>query len=780
MRNIFTFVLLVIAVQAFGQIEKQTVRDKFPPNFPIESQRFRDLVDFSAQKIDSVLANQRFDAINQRIDDLPAIPSFKTINGQSITGAGNINIAGGGGSSFTADQVEAQIRQGNTATYYVSKTGNDGNPGSFFLPFATLEGARNAIRAYKTSVGGTLPKGKIEVMLRSGTYDRRTTFVLETQDSGTKDTQIIYRNYPGEKAIITGGIDIPFTDVEGVPAGAIYNRFDNSIRANIRQIDLGDLGISEADYGDIQFWQFGTSRNDTAVAGVYIDQIPFEMARYPNSGFTQLGTIIDVGSVPRYNPGAPDEPIIFEYLAQDAATIESWNLTNSEIWVYCYCNEIYANGILKIGSIDAGNNRITSVQPSWYGATAGRDYYFFNILEELDTVGEYYIDRNTDILYFYPPVGFGGSVSMSFGTELMVDMGANYVTFSGIDFHLVRNDAFSVTANNTTVENADIFGIGGTVWETADSTFHNHLSGNDIYRVGVPFTLRGGAKYTQQAGHSSVVNNYIHDFTRRSSVTGVNNRVAHNHAHGSAGDFVLARGQELMIEFNKIHDVDTTAADSGPIYFGRTPTDVGNVVRYNYIYNIPDPSGTGVQAIYIDDKSSFMHIYGNVVQDVGNAAIKINQGKYNLMENNLVIGTRGAFILEIDNWLLWVNQEVQLDDLAEANYLNPPFSIRYPIASSAPVSPEPGFETNIFRNNVILDIENDPNLGGGSNIVWGIYSSSYGPTQATIEGNYLIDYDPGFLSLEDNELRIDPAIWRTLFPGVKPIPYDAIGTLDGR
>ena len=46
---------------------------------------------------------------------------------------------------------------------------------------------------------------------------------------------------------------------------------------------------------------------------------------------------------------------------------------------------------------------ITTEYCSKYGFKEGGYYYFFNVLEELDAPGEYYIDRDNGILYFYPP-----------------------------------------------------------------------------------------------------------------------------------------------------------------------------------------------------------------------------------------------------------------------------------------------------------------------------------------------------------------------------------------
>jgi hypothetical protein len=81
--------------------------------------------------------------------------------------------------------------------FYISPTGNDNNPGTIEQPFLTLEKARNEIR--KTKAKG------VTVFLRGGIYKLDSTFILSSNDSGTKDAPICYVAYPGETPIITGG-----------------------------------------------------------------------------------------------------------------------------------------------------------------------------------------------------------------------------------------------------------------------------------------------------------------------------------------------------------------------------------------------------------------------------------------------------------------------------------------------------------------------------------------------------------------------------------------------
>ena len=89
----------------------------------------------------------------------------------------------------------------HAAEFYVAPTGNDANPGTEAQPFATLERARDAVRKLKAQ-SSTL---KIEVTVRGGTYELRETLKLDAADSGTETAPVVWRAYPDEKPILTGG-----------------------------------------------------------------------------------------------------------------------------------------------------------------------------------------------------------------------------------------------------------------------------------------------------------------------------------------------------------------------------------------------------------------------------------------------------------------------------------------------------------------------------------------------------------------------------------------------
>ncbi len=103
------------------------------------------------------------------------------------------------------DEKKPEIK----AHLYVSPEGSDTFSGKIAEvtendgPFKTLQRAKEAVREFKKST-----RDDIIVMLRGGDHYLNETLVLGLEDSGKKGQDIIYRNYPGEKPVITTGINI--------------------------------------------------------------------------------------------------------------------------------------------------------------------------------------------------------------------------------------------------------------------------------------------------------------------------------------------------------------------------------------------------------------------------------------------------------------------------------------------------------------------------------------------------------------------------------------------
>src|SRR4030095_4159738 len=96
--------------------------------------------------------------------------------------------------------VQFQPPNPTPTTFYVSPVGNVLNPGTLNQPFRTIEKARDTVRFLNASMSGD-----ITVVLRGGEYVLPGTLEFTAADSGSNGFSVVYRAYPGEKPVLTGG-----------------------------------------------------------------------------------------------------------------------------------------------------------------------------------------------------------------------------------------------------------------------------------------------------------------------------------------------------------------------------------------------------------------------------------------------------------------------------------------------------------------------------------------------------------------------------------------------
>jgi len=86
---------------------------------------------------------------------------------------------------------------------HVSPSGNDAAPGTPRAPFATVERARDAVRALKRD--GRPLSQPVTVLLADGVYRLERPLVFAPADSGTAEAPVTYAAEPGAKPILSGG-----------------------------------------------------------------------------------------------------------------------------------------------------------------------------------------------------------------------------------------------------------------------------------------------------------------------------------------------------------------------------------------------------------------------------------------------------------------------------------------------------------------------------------------------------------------------------------------------
>jgi hypothetical protein len=90
---------------------------------------------------------------------------------------------------------------------WVSPDGKDDNPGTTAQPFASVAGAQQAARELRglSKIAGDEP---VKIILRAGVYPLTAPLCLGPEDSGTGTSPMVIMAAPGEKPVLSGGVEI--------------------------------------------------------------------------------------------------------------------------------------------------------------------------------------------------------------------------------------------------------------------------------------------------------------------------------------------------------------------------------------------------------------------------------------------------------------------------------------------------------------------------------------------------------------------------------------------
>lgn len=526
---------------------------------------------------------------------------------------------------------------------YVSKDGNDSWTGALSShntdrtdgPFATLEKARNIIRTMKGNGNLTSP---VTVQVRGGVYYLDRTLILEGQDSGTKECPITYMVFPDEKVIISGGKRIT----------ASWQPYADKIMF---------CSIPEVKEGKWYFRQ------------LFVDGKRQIRARMPDTGFYYVAEVVT----------GENSLSSFKYKNGD---IKRWsNLNDVEILVF----HSWDDSRLRIAELNEEQNIVKFTGPAIYAFDMWKShyngvlsrYYVENVFEGMDSPGEWYLNRQTGDLYYYPLSGeniHDSEIVAPVLNQLILCKGdslnrrpVQYIRFSGFtlcdtDWQLppeghyggwgdfVRPSAITLMyAEHCAFENNIINNVGTYAFDLDHGSADNVINRNEIAYIG-----SGGIRF--ETGLPEVRSKFSNLHTRRNVVsnnhihhcgviypsaigvalgTSGQNIVSHNNIHDvgycGLGNF----GPENIIEFNEVHHVMQQLCDGAGIFMQRTETD-GTIVRNNIFHDIYPYAYYG-WGIYLDERTEYVTVMNNIVYRTLSGGTMIHGGRYNFWENNVFV-----------------------------------------------------------------------------------------------------------------------------------------------
>jgi hypothetical protein len=555
--------------------------------------------------------------------------------------------------------------------YYVSPLGNDWNPGTELQPFKTLEKARDAVR----TLNGRM-MNDITIYLRGGEYQLCMPVVFDQRDSGTNRFTVIYRAYPGERPVVTGGQRI--TGWKATTNG-LY-------KASVRTAQPAPCTPSD-----------NSRPNQLQFRQLYVNGHRAVRARTPNTG---------------------------EYYR-----LKSWDTLNrrveinrSEISDWERLNQVEM--IILGKGANQGNLRIASFSPAGtsafvvplepertrmfaqeYPPKESRPYYFENAIEFLDAPGEWYLDATTQELFYKPRPGedLTSAVVVAPRVETLVriqstlDAPAHHIQFHGLTFEhtiwlLPNSEGFigdqasiaftqrlptdQVTsypgdrlpaafhlesASNIRLERNTFQHLGGSAINLYAAAQDNALIGNVITDVSgsgisLDLNLEGNPTDARKVSRRNFIsNNYItgigRDYYQSVGImAGYTDTTVIEHNEltdmpysaisvGWGWADVPNAARNNVVSYNKISNVLNMMADGGGIYtLSRQP---GTQIVGNHIYDLrrpPTAGGFTNGGIFLDDGSNLITVQDNVLHNVEDMNVKLNNtGTGNVIRNNDVL-----------------------------------------------------------------------------------------------------------------------------------------------
>ncbi|MDD4016636.1 MAG: right-handed parallel beta-helix repeat-containing protein [Kiritimatiellae bacterium] len=559
------------------------------------------------------------------------------------------------------------------AAFFVAPGGDDGNAGTLEKPFATLEKARDAVRALKR--GGGLPDGGATVWLRGGEYPRTGPLTLTPEDSGEPGKPVAFAAYGDEKPVVSGGRRVTGFRQQ---AGGVW-----------------EASVPGARNGA---WVFRT---------LYVNGSRYTLARSPNRGYYEMTCAVPDAGSPKDGPHAGKSKSAFRVAPGMLRDWPGLSEINLKVWGRWW------TALLTVKGIDPAGGVVRVAEPASarflpYGAKT--PFIVENHAGALDAPGEWQLDRTAGVLRVIPRPGDDlgkAEVMAPVAGKLLVLEGdpagrkfVSHVQFRGIAFQC-SNWLLPPEGGNEGSQAA--VNIGATVEATGarDCLFEGcELAQTDTYALWLRSGSRrcvvrqchlhdlgaGGVRLGEataepdavRADGNTVENCFIHSGGHvHGSGIGVwvgassGNTVTHNEicdlwytgvSVGWRWSTDLNGTRDNRVTYNRIHHIMQRLEDGGGIYcLGLQP---GTVLANNIIHDSGRDGGRPhCRGIYLDEGCASFLVENNLIYDTQDAALRMQLGTgCNTYINNILAFAR-VYAVDIDvaRSCVFMNNIVYLD-----------------------------------------------------------------------------------------------------------------------
>ena len=684
---------------------------------------------------------------------------------------------------------------------FVSTVGDDSGDGSEEEPLRTLEKAIDVANEMREDSDKL-----IEILLREGTYS--VTNTIKIINSQKDDSLLKISAYQDEKVTINAGVDIPLSAMNIADSDFTNAIIDKPNAGSVLQYNLKDAQIE--DFGEISLRGHLISDEKEAQAELSLNGEVQKLAGWPNGEYTGLIKPTDSNEYGKRTKSGIANGCSFQ-VNYDRPS--QWSKPE-QAWLSGTIGPNYEFDYYPVSRFDSEEKRVYLSRGALEKYYTEPYYRFENVPEELDEPGEYYIDRQSGMLYFYPPEDAPKdsvlTITMSTPTLDVSGKAPNSmfriensknIVFENLIFKGGRGSAIT-GKNNSNIQfiNCEInsFGENGIRFDASTDIKISDCKIHDVGQDGILFVSCGNYK-TLSPSNIVVSNNDIYNFARleRSYKTGIDfgyrcvgATAANNHIHNGPHAGMIFYGVNNDIYGNEFDNLVTEFSDMDALYCNNSnyPWERGNKIHNNYFHDIGKSSMNGrhqinVRAIRTDNRGCGLNIYENLFYNIGDGgngngnngigAITA-EGTRNRIFNNLFVDCNEAYfntlqykeIETADDGTLYPDTIINSSGVEVANTINgakvadlkkqmenylPVYGKQFPELYNYFYEHPNMSKTNEFKNNMIINIAIPLSNFNGTQNEEGFRGSQM---LTAASGNYVSTSDPGFVSYDNGNLEL--------------------------
>lgn len=684
---------------------------------------------------------------------------------------------------------------------FVSTVGDDSGDGSEEEPLRTLEKAIDVANEMREDSDKL-----IEILLREGTYS--VTNTIKIINSQKDDSLLKISAYQDEKVTINAGVDIPLSAMNIADSDFTNAIIDKPNAGSVLQYNLKDAQIE--DFGEISLRGHLISDEKEAQTELSLNGEVQKLAGWPNGEYTGLIKPIDSNEYGKRTKSGIANGCSFK-VNYDRPS--QWSKPE-QAWLSGTIGPNYEFDYYPVSRFDSKEKRVYLSRGALEKYYTEPYYRFENVPEELDEPGEYYIDRQSGMLYFYPPEDAPKdsvlTITMSTPTldvsrkapnSMFRIENSKNIVFENLIFKGGRGSAIT-GKNNSNIKfiNCEInsFGENGIRFDASTDITISDCKIHDVGQDGILFVSCGNYQ-TLSPSNIVVSNNDIYNFARleRSYKTGIDfgyrcvgATAANNHIHNGPHAGMIFYGVNNDIYGNEFDHLVTEFSDMDALYCNNSsyPWERGNKIHNNYFHDIGKSSMNGrrqinVRAIRTDNRGCGLNIYENLFYNIGDGgngngnngigAITA-EGTRNRIFNNLFVDCNEAYfntlqykeIETADDGTLYPDTIINSSGVEVANTINgakvadlkkqmekylPVYGKQFPELYNYFYEHPNMSKTNEFKNNMIINISIPLSNFNGTQNEEGFRGSQM---LTAASGNYVSTSDPGFVSYDNGNLEL--------------------------